>query len=85
MDFTIIEAIEAAMDHSCITNGIQSYLISIPEAAAASTKFEVALESGDKEKLDEASGMIAAEYERQGFINGFRAGMKLALEVLGKQ
>ena len=85
MDFTIIEAIEIAMDHSCITNGIQNYLISIPEATEASRQFEVAMESGDKGKLDEASGMIAAEYERQGFINGFRAGMKLALEVFGKQ
>lgn len=39
------------------------------------------LSTEDKNKLGCLSGSVAMAYEKQGFINGFRLGMKLAREL----
>lgn len=45
------------------------------------TLYAMELSAKDKKLLDNLNGSIAIAYEKQGFINGFRLGMKLAREL----
>ena len=85
MDFHIIETIEAAIDHGVILKNADKNYITRPGTDEALHLFDLALDAGDKMDIDDAAGLIASEFETQGFINGFRAGMKLAFEIWAKQ
>lgn len=43
------------------------------------------LPTEEKTILDNINGSVAMAYEQQGFINGFRIGMKLAVELWGEE
>ena len=58
----------------------------IDEASKADKCFDnelnrINISTVDKRALDSIRGSIAMAYEKQGFINGFRLGMKLAGEL----
>lgn len=85
MNFRMIEALLLA------SNGYTGTLdtLNLKSAKNSTDNFYAELEkvglSAEKmpESLDEALVTVESEYERQGFISGFRMGARLMLECIG--
>lgn len=83
MKFDVILALHSLMNEKEYPN-IERERVALQETKDTSSKLWALIESGELLKLADPLEPVAedeAGYERQGFINGFRMGMRLSREV----
>ena len=84
MDFKMIEAL--LLSTQGFTGSIDAEYLNLKRAKDSSDKLRTELEKAGvrreniTEDLEEALVLVESEYERQGFISGFRMGVKLMSE-----
>lgn len=75
--------------HPAATQTINAEFVHLKDAKNSTDRLynelaKVGLTAGNiPDSLDEALVTVESEYERQGFISGFRMGVKLMLECIG--
>ena len=78
MDFAVIEAI--LLSTKGFTGTLDGYRIELPTAQAASERLEFLITMDNTGMTDDALLEVEREYEWQGFLNGFRLGVRFMLE-----
>lgn len=82
MNFEVIQALRAACN-GFIDPVLERDYIELPAADVASQQVTEAISAGQLDELDELCADAAYERENQGYINGFRLGVRLMAECTG--
>ena len=83
MNFEVIETLRLGC--AVIVTDIDQEDIHLPAADERYDAFSLAVKEGRGEDLEEMCMAVASEHESQGFVNGFRLGVRLMLESLSPQ
>lgn len=83
MNFEVIETLRLVC--AGFVTDIEKEYIHLPAADERFDAFSRAVKEGRGEDLEELCMAVASEHESQGFVNGFRLGVRLMLESLSPQ
>ena len=83
MNFDVIETLRLVC--AGFVTDIEKEYIHLPAADEQFDAFSRAVNQGNGEDLETLCMAVASEHESQGFVNGFRLGVRLMLESLSPQ